>query len=231
MGDTNKKLLIAIVAISVFMLFSIGVNVYQYAAIADLKKNVEQMLGIQGIPCDKEVVVCLETIIERHEALSRLSEVSFASPYPITWQVFDARSRGRANLSIVKVGIGEISTTKNLSRTLEKFNYYKEGEKVYAIVFDIKVKVLEGGNIYLKMKRIVNEEGEGFIANSNAGQFIFPDTGGLSAHDGVPYPPQRVIFVVLEDESEFLFNVEGTPDIQFTVTRLDDGALKVEKEL
>ena len=245
----RKYLLIGVVTALVIL---IGGNVYQYATIANLKEGnvaleqdktvldsriedihskVEQLLSIQGIPCDKEAVVCLETIVERHEELSRLSEVSFTSPYPITWQLFDAGSRGEANLSIVKVGMGEISATKNLSRTLEKFNYYKEGEKVYAIVFDIKVTILEEGNIYLRMKRIVNEKGEGFMPNSNAGQFIFPDTGGLSAHAGVPYPPQRVIFVVPEDENKFLFSIEGIPNIQFTVTRLDDGTLKVEKKL
>lgn len=197
--------------------------------LAGIIADIKMVFQAKHISCEGDLKVCLSQEVMRYKELSKIAHINFSKP-TIVWREqsevdYYSKDFSLAELSVVGVSIGEIPLSKYDKK--ENGEFAKEGEKAFAIAFDVQPNVLKPGSIYFHMKRILSNE-KGTIS-PNTSQFYFPDVGGMGARDARVYAPQRFVFIVPTDEKEFTFSTGGTPNIIFTVMRKDDGGITVEK--
>lgn len=131
--------------------------------------------------------------------------------------------------SLTDVSLGKIAASPSLWKIPGVS--YSVGDEIYALVLDLKIKILDpfGTSVPFNLRRLLNEAGE--LMAPNTKEFIFSDSGSNFGKPNQIYENQKVIFVVPESAKEFIITTGGKTNIFFTITVQPDGALKVEKEL
>lgn len=156
------------------------------------------------------------------EKTAPISE-TFSYPYPISWQ---EKSTGMGNYYI-KFDLTKITIGKKI---IDNFSSYSskliKGDEVNALTFYFKItKVGQTGSgicVRNNLRMELNEEGD-LAAPLN------PSFNDDCFWDNQTYFDQESIFEVPPSQKKFVIMTGSPANIVFTVTILDDGSIKLEK--
>lgn len=182
-------------------------------------ENAVEKLGDVSVLFDKMLASLRFTGVGESSLGAAFSEISSSVNPPIAWK------DGVGDFTLASVSLGNISAPPNLSNFSDGGDY-PAGTRLYLLTLNLTIYMREEGQIFINMKRILNEKGDTIPPNTK--QFIFPDTNGNRGTANVTYTDQKVIFVVQENEKEFLINTGVESNIFFTV-KVENGKVKVEK--
>ena len=203
-----------------------------YRLLVAKNKDAKELILLRQIKKTDFLDNIFKTLVLTDGSINNLNQIEkqFSYPYVISWK------EDGIDFFLTGISFGKTVAPERLKKLSGE--YYNSGEEINALTLTFKIANTQ--NKYkcadINIRRVINEEGD--MIHPNTDQFHFPGSGGCMMENNTSYQDQKVIFVVSEDEKNFVITSGGTSNVLFTINVLEaDGivreqpALELEKSI
>lgn len=150
----------------------------------------------------------------------------FSVPYPIVWKDTNSTPNfgGSANFALTGVTLGEVVIDQDILTALwNGFNYqnYSKGQKVNALILDLKIDVEKGGMMPQSMRLITINNGDISKIAPPHRDYLYQNHKSMNdfVQSNTTIAGARIFFPVTPQQDEFIVSTGGQADIYFRIKK------------